>query len=131
TLDLGLGEINGLQTITKVQAEAFEIGLVVLSGMDNQDLALQSVQVGAQDYLVKGKVGGSAIGKALRYAEERKRAELRLSEMAFHDQLTGLANRTLFRQRIAQAQARARRSNGSFAVLLLDVDRFKSINDAF
>lgn len=131
TLDLGLGEINGLQTITKVQAEAPEIGLVVLSGMDNQDLALQSVQVGAQDYLVKGKVGGSAIGKALRYAEERKRAELRLSEMAFHDQLTGLANRTLFRQRIAQAQARARRSNGSFAVLLLDVDRFKSINDAF
>lgn len=130
-LDLGLGETTGLRTITRVQSEVPHLGLVVFSGQDDPDFALQTVQAGAQDYLVKGKVDGGTIGRALRYAGERKRAELRLADIAFHDQLTGLANRTLFRQRVAQALARARRSHGVFAVLLLDIDRFKSVNDAF
>ncbi len=129
-LDLDLGEMSGLQTVARVQAEAPNLGMVVLSGKEDPGLALRSVQVGAQDYLVKGKVGGATIGKALRYAEERKRVEMRLAELAFHDQLTGLANRTLFRQRIAQATARARRSGAAFGVLLLDLDRFKNVNDA-
>ncbi len=129
-VDLELGETTGIQTVMRVQAEFPDLGLVVMSGTDDADLALQTVQAGAQDYLVKGKVGGATIGRALRYAEERKRAELRLADIAFHDQLTGLANRTLFRQRVAQALARSRRAEGVFAVLLLDVDRFKSVNDA-
>jgi len=49
--------------------------------------------------------------------------------MARHDELTGLANRVLFRERIGQAIARARRTNERFAVLLLDLDRFKDVND--
>ncbi len=129
-VEVALPDSKGLNAVLKLQAAAPELGIVVLSHLDDEALALQAVQAGAQDFLVKGQVGGAAVAKAMRYAQERKRAEQRLSEMAFHDQLTGLANRTLFRQRIAQALVHCRESQRGFAVLVLDVDRFKSINDA-
>jgi diguanylate cyclase (GGDEF)-like protein len=60
---------------------------------------------------------------------ERKRSEARIAEMATHDELTGLANRTLFRERVNQALDRAQRYDLPFALLMLDLDRFKPIND--
>ena len=60
---------------------------------------------------------------------DRKRTEERLSYLAQYDQLTGLPNRTLFRDRLEQAVARARRDGQLVGVLFLDLDRFKDIND--
>ncbi len=60
---------------------------------------------------------------------ERKRAEARIAEMATHDELTGLANRALFRERVEQALGRMQRYGEPFALLMLDLDRFKPIND--
>jgi diguanylate cyclase (GGDEF)-like protein len=60
---------------------------------------------------------------------ERKKAEARIAEMATHDDLTGLANRSLFRERVEQALGRAQRYGEPFALLMLDLDRFKPIND--
>ncbi|MFN2547917.1 MAG: EAL domain-containing protein [Myxococcales bacterium] len=62
---------------------------------------------------------------------ERLRAQQKLWHAAFYDALTGLPNRSLFMERLGQAQARARgRSGGGFAVLFLDLDRFKVVNDS-
>ncbi len=60
---------------------------------------------------------------------ERKRAEAAIAHHAFHDSLTGLPNRTLFRDRLALALAQARREGGKAAVLFIDLDRFKLVND--
>jgi diguanylate cyclase (GGDEF)-like protein len=60
---------------------------------------------------------------------ERKRTEARIAEMATHDELTGLANRSLFRERVEHALERTQRYGEPFAVLMLDLDRFKPIND--
>ena len=60
---------------------------------------------------------------------ERKRADAKIAEMATRDELTGLANRSLFRNRLDQALSRAQRFGESFALLTLDLDRFKEIND--
>lgn len=130
SLDLGLPDARDLQAVARLQAEAPHIGFIVLSHSEDPELAIETVKAGAQDYLVKRRAGGANIAKSLRYAEERKRAEQRLADFAFHDQLTGLANRSLFRQRVAKALANCRRKGDAFGVLLLDMDRFKSINDA-
>jgi diguanylate cyclase (GGDEF)-like protein len=60
---------------------------------------------------------------------QRRDSEARIAHMARHDELTGLANRVLFRERIEQAIARTKRTDERFAVLLLDLDRFKGVND--
>jgi diguanylate cyclase (GGDEF)-like protein len=62
---------------------------------------------------------------------DQKRLEEELTHQAFHDSLTGLANRALFKDRVGHALARQQRRRRSLAVLFLDLDRFKAINDSF
>lgn len=62
---------------------------------------------------------------------ERKQAEERIRHMANHDALTGLPNRALFNDRLGQAISVAKRASGRFALLYLDLDKFKPVNDTF
>ncbi len=74
-LDLGLPDSHGLDTFLAVRDAAPQTAVVVLSGMADEDLALQAVHRGAQDYLVKGEAEPSSIVRAMRYAVERQRAD--------------------------------------------------------
>ena len=80
-LDLGLPDSEGLDTFLRVNARAPHVPIVVLTGSEDDTLALQAVREGAQDYLVKG-VASSLLLRSLRYALERKRGQeaLRLSQ---------------------------------------------------
>src|ERR1700674_4682842 len=71
-LDLGLPDAQGLVAIRRAHVAAPGIPLVVLTGMDDEALAAQSLQEGAQDYLVKGQIETRGLLRALRYAGERK-----------------------------------------------------------
>jgi diguanylate cyclase (GGDEF)-like protein/PAS domain S-box-containing protein len=61
---------------------------------------------------------------------ERREAQARIEYLATHDEMTGLLNRTLFNELLARATARARRYSGRFAILYVDLDRFKIVNDS-
>ncbi|HEX2460329.1 MAG TPA: diguanylate cyclase, partial [Vicinamibacterales bacterium] len=130
-LDLSLPDAHGLGTLERVRDAHPSVPIVVLTGTDDEAQAVQAVQEGAQDYLIKGQVDGHLLGRAIRYAIERKFAEVQLSHQALHDPLTGLANRALLMERLAQALARTERRPSSVAVLFLDIDCFKTINDNF
>jgi diguanylate cyclase (GGDEF)-like protein len=123
-------EIAGLEAIQRLQGEAPQIGIVVIMPTDDPEFAVQAIQAGAQDCLARQQLERSSLRRVLRHAVERKRAEWRLASIAFQDPLTGLANRALFRQRVARAAAFAKRSGGHFAVLVLDMDRFRLINQS-
>jgi diguanylate cyclase (GGDEF)-like protein len=129
-LDLSLPDGEGLGTFDRLRDACPAVPIVVLTGTDDEDQAVRAVQEGAQDYLIKGRVDASLLRRSIRYAIERKFAEVELSHQALHDPLTGLANRTLLMDRLSQALARSSRRASSLAVLFLDLDRFKLVNDS-
>jgi PAS domain S-box-containing protein len=79
-LDLGLPDSKGFATFAAVHARAPGLPIIVLTDLEDEDLAVKTVQKGAQDYLVKGSLDGALLARAIRYAIERKRAERALRE---------------------------------------------------
>jgi signal transduction histidine kinase len=76
-LDLGLPDSQGLETLSKTYAQAPEVPIVVLTGLNDELLGVEAVNRGAQDYLIKGQVDPNLLVRAILYAIERKRAEER------------------------------------------------------
>jgi len=74
-VDLGLPDAQGLTAVRRAHATAPSVTLVVLTGLDDESLAAQAMQEGAQDYLIKGQITTRGLLRALRYATERKRLE--------------------------------------------------------
>ena len=122
--------LDGLETLEKVRPAALDRPIVVLSSVDDDEVALAAVRSGAQDYLVKDGLDPGTLARALRHAVERKRIEAALAHRALHDPLTRLPNRALLSDRLRLALSRLRRTQTCLAVLFLDLDDFKTINDA-
>ncbi len=87
-LDLGLPDSRGLETLVRLREGASNVPIVVMTGLDDEELAIQTVQHGAQDYIVKGQMDGASLARAIRYAIERFRAQQALAEE--HDLLRSL-----------------------------------------
>jgi diguanylate cyclase (GGDEF)-like protein len=128
-LDLSLPGVDELGSIEQIRSAAPEVAIVVLTERGDEQQAMHAIRAGAQDYVVKSELYPARLARSVRYAIERKRFETRLARLALHDPLTGLPNRALFLDRLTVALDRARRTNASIAVLFLDVDHFKQIND--
>ncbi|MEJ2143223.1 MAG: EAL domain-containing protein [Gammaproteobacteria bacterium] len=128
-LDLSLPDAHGIDAVNQVMNIVPKQAIVILSGNNDSELAIEALQYGAQDYLVKGLGDGNLLTRALRYAIERKRSEERLAYLAQYDPLTGLPNRALFHDRMMAAMRHAERHNSVTALLFLDLDHFKDIND--
>jgi two-component system cell cycle response regulator len=130
-LDLGLPDADGLEAVKRIRMAAPGVAIVVLSGQEDDALALLAVREGAQDYLVKGRVDHNHIVRAISYAIERKQQQAVLVHQALHDGLTGLANRAQILSRIEIAASRHHRHGETSALIFLDLDGFKAINDQY
>ena len=86
-VDLSLPDGQGLDTFRQIRARAPDLPIVVMTGIDDEALAVQAVRQGAQDHLVKGQTDRHALVRALRYAIERRRAEETLRQTAAELQL--------------------------------------------
>lgn len=98
-LDLSLPDSFGLDTFAQAHACAPEVPIIVMSGRDDESLAIKTVHEGAQDYLVKGQVDSRLLVRAMRYAIERKRAEEALAKERdlLHTLLENLPDRIYFK----------------------------------
>jgi diguanylate cyclase (GGDEF)-like protein len=128
-LDLSLPDSHGLETFDKVYAHSPSVPIIVLTGNDDQIIALNAVKTGAQDYLIKGKLDRELLVRAMQYSIERKRYQEQLEHQANYDALTGLPNRNLLHDRLKQA-VYAQRHARAIAVVFIDLDHFKFINDS-
>lgn len=128
-LDLSLPDSAGLATVRELALAAPRTAIVVLTGIEDEAMAISAVRNGAQDYLVKGTGTAAHLARSIEMAIERKRFEAQLAERANFDQLTGLPNRTLFQDRLQHALSRAKRRGERAALLFIDLDGFKAIND--
>lgn len=129
-VDYQLGARTGLDFVRSAKEAGFEGPMILLTGRDDDDLDQQALAAGAVDYLEKNAVNASLLARAIRYGVHRKRIERELSHLASNDHLTGLRNRASFDGELRRATASCTRTGKPFALLLLDVDHFKEINDS-
>lgn len=136
-LDLSLPDSHGLETFLATYENARNTPIILLTGLDDESIGVEALKQGAQDYLVKGKVDSDLLIRSIRYAIERQRLLVEMEEvrkhehyLAYHDSLTRLPNRQLFYDRLQQALIQAKRYSHLVAVLFLDLDGFKEINDS-
>ncbi len=127
--DLSLPDARGVDAVRRIRRAASESAVIVMSGIDDEALARQSLRLGAQDFLLKGSLDGAQLERALVRAREREAYVNRLVSLAHFDPLTGLANRRTLQDRYNVARVLARQQGTQLGFLSVDLDRFKTIND--
>ena len=130
-LDLALPDGQGIETLRKLRAISEDLPVVVLSGIKEEAVAISSLSAGAQDFLVKEMVSAPILLRSVTYAIKRKEIERSLTTLANSDTLTGLPNRKSFMEHLQRSIDTGKRSGDAFCLLVLDLDRFKSVNDTY
>ena len=140
--DFGLPAFDGMRALDIAAKTCPNTPFIFVTGTLGEDTAVESLKIGATDYVLKQRMNRltMSVRRALKERAERLRREkaereLRKSEdqlrfLAYHDALTDLPNRALLLDRLNQAMLNAHRNKGKFAVLYIDLDRFKNINDS-
>lgn len=129
-LDYQLGTRDGLELIREAVAAGCRTPIVFLTAESGETVDLQAMNAGALDYLVKGEINARSLERSLRYALKLADTLEALRRLATHDELTGLLNRREFERILSEEEDRARRFGRSLAMVLLDVDFFKQVNDS-
>jgi diguanylate cyclase (GGDEF)-like protein len=128
-LDLSLPDSLGLNTFNEIYTHASTIPIVVMTALDDKDMALRAVRDGAQDYLVKGELDVNQLVRSLQYAVERNRTLSSLKQLSLIDELTGALNRRGFTSLARQHLKIAQRAGRELLLFFADVDGLKQIND--
>jgi diguanylate cyclase (GGDEF)-like protein len=127
-LDLSLPDEQGVNTVARVCEQAPDIPVVVISGTDDETMAIKALQKGADEYLVKGKVKSHSLSRILRYAIMRHKGRVELQSLSLVDDLTGLYNRKgfmLFAQQQLSLSVRAKRGMILFFIKLNGLKEIK------
>jgi len=121
----GFRATEEIKKLTKCEATP----ILMATSLDDDQSIARAFEVGASDYITKPFNWSVLKHRTIRmlFAAD---AERKIRHIAYHDALTGLPNRMLFMDRIDQAISRAQRENGHFALLFIDIDHFKIINDS-
>jgi diguanylate cyclase (GGDEF)-like protein len=135
-LDVDMPGKSGHEVCAELRAEVGDLlPIVMVTGMDDVESVERAYHAGATDFFAK-PINWALIGHRVRYLYrgfqnlmELQAAERKIRQLAYYDNLTGLPNRQSFLERVEREIARARQSGTRLAVLFMDLDGFKNIND--
>jgi diguanylate cyclase (GGDEF)-like protein len=131
-LDNRLGAELGLELIVEIKQQfATAPPIIMLSGVDDYQTDLDAMEKGADDYIIKSELTSHLLERTFRYSLKSKDLEAKLAKLAHFDTLTGLYNRSLFNELLIKAIQQSERSGEKFALVTLDLDNFKFINDNY
>jgi diguanylate cyclase (GGDEF)-like protein len=132
--DFTMPRFNAFEALQLLHETDLDLPFIIVSGTIGEDRAVQAMKAGAHDYILKNNMRRllPAVDRELREAQvrlERKQAERTIRHLAFYDSLTDLPNRTLFRNQAQQAIQDGAADGRLVALLLMDLQRFKEVND--
>lgn len=137
-LDYKMPEVDGIEMVIELRSKR-DVGntaIVMISASEEQSLALDCIEAGAQDFIPKSEITRNKLEKAIIHAKKRFEIEQRMHEsylavkkMAEKDPLTGLSNRYHFEESLKVMIAHNKRTDHNVALLALDLDNFKHVND--
>ncbi|HDY84261.1 hypothetical protein LCGC14_0637000 [marine sediment metagenome] len=139
-LDYNLPQRNGIELLLELQGDSTidNTAIIMMSSNEEDELALECIRAGAQDFLTKTEISAFRLTRAIINARTRSEMEQQLfksytktKELAEKDSLTGLANRYFFDESLKLDIANNIRTNELIALLLIDLDHFKFVNDNY
>ena len=128
-LDFQLGARDGLELLREARAKNCQTPVIFLTADSSEQVDDAAMEAGAADYLVKGEINPRVLERSIRYSLKLGSAMRELRLLATRDALTGLLNRRAFDALLSEEVERARRLEHSLALVVLDMDHFKNIND--
>lgn len=128
-LDYQLGARDGLELIREAVGLGCRTPIVFLTAESSERVDILAMNAGALDYLVKGEISSRSLERSLRYALKLGETLEALRRLATRDQLTGLLNRREFDRILTEEHDRAQRFGHPVALVMVDIDHFKGVND--
>lgn len=130
-VDFHLRFKDALSILKTAKIRHYKLPFVVLTGLGTDEIDLEVMQHGAYDYLEKDGLTPALLERSIRYALREYHLREQLRYMAQFDELTGLRNRRALNQSLSEAIVRAKRQGTLLALMYLDLDGFKLVNDSF
>lgn len=130
-LDMNLPDGLGLENIKSIKRLAPDIPIVIITSVSDEKIAENALQIGAQECLVKSYGSAHLLKRVIQSSIIRKRAENALSKRADYDDLTGLPNRSYFENAARAMLQHAKRWQRRDALMFIDLNKFKLINDTY
>ncbi|GAB4391236.1 MAG: GGDEF domain-containing response regulator [Gammaproteobacteria bacterium] len=139
-VDYNLPEQNGIEFIKQLtkQVDLSETALIMLTGQGSESIAVAAMKAGVHDYLIKQEVNPQFLTHAILSALDKvslnkqiEQQSKRITSMAYRDPVTNLLNRVSFEPEFEKAIAKARRHQRLLALMFVDLDYFKQVNDTY
>ncbi|MEN6327618.1 MAG: GGDEF domain-containing response regulator [Syntrophomonas sp.] len=129
--DLMLPDLNGNRNIENILGKYSELPTIVLSSLADEEMALDAVKKGAQDYLIKDEINSYPLKQVIKCSIERNLLRVKMARLSLTDDLTKLYNRRGFFSMTQQQLELARRLEKNIGIFFIDIDGMKEINDYF
>lgn len=132
--DYNMPHFNAPGVLAVLKESGIDLPCIIVTGSQGEETAVATMKAGAHDFILKGNLSRlvPAVAREMKEAElrqEQRRTERAVQHLAYYDTLTDLPNRTLLQDRLQQAILAARRDKKTLALLVMDLDRFKEINN--